>query len=270
MRTGTTISPAVRHAALFSHEDLPDPPDGHPFRLVRRPGYAIGGFLGATFGTVGVTAIEPDALENAVDDVRSVLAEQGMGKAVWFVADASPPGLLEALQARGIAPSDEPPFEPHFTAMALVAAPEPGPGDVVARLAASFEEFVAAHRIADDAFDVGEADREAFEAKSRAMWEFELDEGDYRTYVALIDGEVIAFAAAIAGANSTYLSGGGTRADSRGRGAYRSLVRARWDAAVERGTPALTVGAGAMSAPILERLGFEQVGRIDCLVDKFE
>ena len=46
----------------------------------------------------------------------------------------------------------------------------------------------------------------------------------------------------------------------RGRGAYRALVRARWDVAVERGTPALTVSAGAMSRPILERLGFVTVG----------
>jgi len=36
-------------------------------------------------------------------------------------------------------------------------------------------------------------------------------------------------------------------------------VRARWDEAVRRGTPALAVGAGAMSRPILERLGFVQV-----------
>jgi GNAT superfamily N-acetyltransferase len=64
-----------------------------------------------------------------------------------------------------------------------------------------------------------------------------------------------------------YLAGGGTRPDRRGRGAYRALVRARWDAAVERGTPALTVGAGAMSRPILERLGFAIVGWADCLVD---
>ena len=46
---------------------------------------------------------------------------------------------------------------------------------------------------------------------------------------------------------------------ARGRGAYRAVVRARWDAAVARGTPALAVGAGPMSRPILERLGFEQV-----------
>jgi len=62
-------------------------------------------------------------------------------------------------------------------------------------------------------------------------------------------------------------AGGGTRPEHRGRGAYRALVRARWDAAVERGTPILTVGAGAMSRPILERLGFTIVGWEDCLLD---
>jgi len=266
----STVSPAVRHAALFAHDDLPDPPPGHPFQLIRRPGYAIGAFPGGTFGTIAVTAIEPEAFDGVLADVRAALSEEGMGRAVWFVADACPTGLLETMLARGLLPSDEPPFEPYVTAMALVTAPAPGPGDVEARLAASFEEFVEARRISDDAFEMSEADRQAFEARSRDLWKFELDDGDYRTYVALIDGEVIAFAAAIAGANATYLSGGGTRADRRGRGAYRSLVRARWDGAVERGTPALTVGAGAMSGPILERLGFKPVGRIDCLVDRFE
>ena len=59
------------------------------------------------------------------------------------------------------------------------------------------------------------------------------------------------------------------REDARGRGAYRALVRARWDAAVERGTPALTVMAGSMSAPILDRLGFATVGEGDGLEDRF-
>ena len=270
MAAKTTISAAVRHAALFPHEDLPDPPPGHPYRLIRRPSYAVGIFPGGTFGTVAVSAIRPDELDAVLEDTRSVLAGEGAGRAVWFVPDASPPGLLEALLARGVMPSAEPPFEPYVTAMALVSAPDPGPPGVEARLARSFEEFAAGHRIADDAFEMSEADRKVFEARSRALWEFELDDGAYRTFVALIDGEVVAFAAAIAGENMTYLSGGGTRPDRRGRGAYRALVRARWDAAAERGTPALAVGAGAMSGPILERLGFEPVGRIDCLVDKFE
>ena len=54
-----------------------------------------------------------------------------------------------------------------------------------------------------------------------------------------------------------------------GLGAYRALVRARWEAAAARGTPVLTVGAGAMSRPILERLGFSIVGWADNLLDEF-
>jgi hypothetical protein len=38
---------------------------------------------------------------------------------------------------------------------------------------------------------------------------------------------------------------------------------------VERGTPALTVSAGSMSGPILERLGFAVVGEGDGLEDRF-
>ena len=267
----STISPSVRRAALFPHDDLPDPPPDHPYKQIRRPGYVVGMFPGATFGTVAVTAIEPDALERAVEDVRAVLVEHGMRRGAWLIVDAvSPSDLGARLEALGMTPSDEPPFEPRMSALALTSPPEHAPADVEARLAETIEEYVAAHRISADAFDFSDDDRAAFEAKNHALWELEQRDGKYRTFVALIDGEVVAFAAVVFGANAVYLSGGGTRADRRGRGAYRALVRARWDTAVERGTPALTVGAGAMSGPILERLGFERVGRLDCLLDKFD
>jgi GNAT superfamily N-acetyltransferase len=267
----SSISPSVRRAALFPHDDLPDPPPDHPQKLIRRPGYMIGLFPGATFGTVAVTAIEPDALELAVDDVRAVLIEHGMRRSAWLIVDAaSPSDLATRLERLGMTPSDEPPFEPHMSALALTSPPKPVPTDAEARLAETLEEFVAARRITADAFDFNDDDRAAFEAMNQVLWELEQRDGKYRTYVALIDGEVIGFAAVVFGANAVYLSGAGTRADRRGRGAYRALVRARWDTAVERGTPALTVGAGMMSGPILERLGFERVGRIDCLLDKFD
>ena len=68
------------------------------------------------------------------------------------------------------------------------------------------------------------------------------------------------FAAGTAGARAR-------RGWRRGRGVYRSLVQARWDWAVELGTPALTVQAGRMSRPILERLGFEFVEPVRVYVD---
>jgi hypothetical protein len=45
-------------------------------------------------------------------------------------------------------------------------------------------------------------------------------------------------------------------------------VHARWDEAVERGTPRIVVSAGAMSAPILLRLGFAPIGHVRLLTDR--
>jgi predicted GNAT superfamily acetyltransferase len=55
---------------------------------------------------------------------------------------------------------------------------------------------------------------------------------------------------------------------ARGRGAYRALVRARWDDAVARGTPALVTEAlPDTSYPILKRVGFVDVCTIRRLED---
>jgi predicted GNAT superfamily acetyltransferase len=66
------------------------------------------------------------------------------------------------------------------------------------------------------------------------------------------------------------LFGGSTLPEARGRGAYRALVAARWDDAVERGTPILVTQAGPMSRPILAQLGFREVCEIRILLDKFD
>ena len=65
------------------------------------------------------------------------------------------------------------------------------------------------------------------------------------------------------------LFGAAVLPEARGRGAYRALVRARWEDAAARGTPVLVTQAGRMSAPILLRAGFEEVARIHILIDRF-
>ncbi len=68
-------------------------------------------------------------------------------------------------------------------------------------------------------------------------------------------------------------SGTGTSSFSTpsGLGVYQALIAARWEAAVSRGTPALTVQAGRLSKPIVESVGFAEVGQahlnVDTLVD---
>jgi hypothetical protein len=56
---------------------------------------------------------------------------------------------------------------------------------------------------------------------------------------------------------------------ARGHGLYRALVSARWDFAVERGTPALVTEAiVTTSYPILQRLGFTEVCTVWRLQEK--
>jgi hypothetical protein len=64
-----------------------------------------------------------------------------------------------------------------------------------------------------------------------------------------------------------FLFGGSTLCEARGRGAYRALVRARWDEAVSRGAPGLVTQTAPTSEPILRRLGFEEVCRLRRLED---
>ena len=56
------------------------------------------------------------------------------------------------------------------------------------------------------------------------------------------------------------LWGGGTVTDWRGKGVYRALVAYRARIAAERGYRYLQVDATDMSAPILRRLGFLELG----------
>ena len=84
-----------------------------------------------------------------------------------------------------------------------------------------------------------------------------------------LDGEVVAAETSAPTEHGLLLYRGATVPRARGHGAYRALIRARWDEAVARGTPALITQGGSMSRPILERLGFERVGEVHMLLDEF-
>jgi GNAT superfamily N-acetyltransferase len=137
--------------------------------------------------------------------------------------------------------------------MLLTTEPPAGPREIAARAVTSVDAYVAARRLKERVF--GDYGRSYSDAELAAA--YETDEKTF--YGAWLDGELVAVAAASFTAVGAYLTSGATLAEARGRGAYRALVRARWDDAVARGTPALGVGAGPMSRPILERLGFRRV-----------
>jgi GNAT superfamily N-acetyltransferase len=82
-----------------------------------------------------------------------------------------------------------------------------------------------------------------------------------RIYVAYLHGRPASCAWTRYHAGSSFASlwGGSTVPDRRGRGLYTALVAARVQEALARGVRYLTVDAGPMSAPILQRCGFRQL-----------
>jgi GNAT superfamily N-acetyltransferase len=90
-------------------------------------------------------------------------------------------------------------------------------------------------------------------------------------YLAFIDGRPVATADItwLADERAVFLGGALTLPEFRGRGAYRALVHERWREAGRRGRDVLVTQSEPMSQPILKRLGFEVVGEISVLIDRF-
>ena len=131
-------------------------------------------------------------------------------------------------------------------------------------------EYAATIEIDWEVWQLSEEERAARRAVELDRWEPVHRAGVVHHYAAFVDGERVGFGRAIDMVGAVGLFGGAVLPEARGRGAYRALVRARWEHAAERGTPLLVVQAGAMSEPVLTRLGFESHGEIDLLVDRLE
>ncbi len=133
----------------------------------------------------------------------------------------------------------------------------------MARRVETFEEFAAANAVQWVAFESTEAQIE----ESRALLEQRWRETVSVMHGVWLDGELVCAGTSVPTEHGLLLYGGATLPDARGRGAYRALLRVRWDEAAARGTPALITQGGSMSRPILERVGFEAVGHVHMLVD---
>jgi ribosomal protein S18 acetylase RimI-like enzyme len=203
-----------------------------------------------------------DTIDPVVEQVHAILAARGRTECSWEVgSSATPPGLVEELRRRGMVDDDD----PHVIGMVLRDEPPPVAG-IEARPVASFEEFREANAVAFAAFgSLAPSD----EPRERARYEEEAEAGHQRTFVALMDGRIVGAGTSTYLDRAVTLNGGSVAPEARGRGAYRALVRARWEDAAARGTPVLITQAGRMSAPILLRLGFEEVARIHILIDRF-
>lgn len=261
---------AVRLLAEFPITYGPEPPAEMPVERVRTSRFSALLMPGPWGQLIEALDLGED-VPGAVEEVRALLRGSGRDRAVWFVAPASrPERVLERLRACGLEPAVDPPWEPQFAAMVLGEAPEPGPTGIIARAVESLDEFERALRLEDEVFEVPEDDRRAREKHRHTLWELQESGGSSMCiYVALLDGRMVGVARSLFADAAVNLSGGSVLPDARSRGVYRALVRARWDEGVARGTPALTVQAGRMSRPVLERLGFATVAEQHCLIDRF-
>jgi GNAT superfamily N-acetyltransferase len=140
---------------------------------------------------------------------------------------------------------------------------------VVIRPVRTLEDFRVHQELFTTGFGFSPEDAATVMAGVADAWRHWQSEPDRVLYLASIDGVPVAeggIAATTAG--PLVLSGGATRPEARGRGAYRALVRARWDEAVRRGHPTLVAQASSMSRPVLQRAGFRQVGTVTLFADR--
>lgn len=224
----------------------------------------LGKWQGLTF--VQRLRLAEDEVEETVEEIRGLVAERNHYSTVWWVDDrATPSDLTEHLVALGLRPAEEPRLEPHGTALALLAEP-PAVEGVTAREVQTLEEWCEAAEVGNEVFEVPAADREAQRRTAEKRFQEQRETGSGARFLAWVDGRPAASATVVWAPLGGLCLGGATYEWARGRGAYRALVRARWDAAVARGTPALVVNAGRMSRPILERLGFVPVAELDVLI----
>lgn len=199
-----------------------------------------------------------EAVDEVLGEVRRLLLARGRTATQWEVGtDAE--HLVGPLLRRGLVRD----ADPMAVAMALDREPPPAPDGVEVRAVASREEHLQAVAVQAEAF--GASPEEA--AEHRAAVEQRLEGSPFVMHGVWWQGELVGAGSCAPTPAGLALFGGAVVARARGRGAYRALIAARWQLAAAQGHPALLTQAGAMSRPILERLGFRAVGRVEMLRD---
>jgi hypothetical protein len=215
-------------------------------------------------GVSGVRVGEAD-VEALVAEVRERVSPE-KGLVWWLDPDTQPIDLHRRLLALGLSePRDRGSL---LHALACVTEPPPGPADVQVTRVDTYQEHLAATEVMWEAFSTPIDRREAQLKHLRAEFEAARDAQVPVTFLAHVDGRPAGVGRSIYSDRGVFLIAGSVLEWARGRGAYRALVRARWDDAVARGTPALVTEAlPDTSYPILKRVGFVDVCTIRRLED---
>jgi hypothetical protein len=228
---------------------------------IETPRYTLCIGSGRRWNTVQRQRFELGELDEVLAEVRATLLERDRTHTQWEVGSSAPAGLVEALLERGVKHDKD----PHAVALVLTHQPPPPRPGLSARRVRSLQELEAAMAVQWEAF--GTPADEIEEARKLLPKAFK--EGVNLRHAVWLDGDIVCTGTAAPTEHGLLLYGGATLKRARGRGAYRALIRARWDDAVSLGTPVLITQGGSLSRPILERIGFEPVGEVHMLVDDF-
>jgi hypothetical protein len=260
------IPEAVRRLAEHPFTELEAPPG---FEKIERDGFLLVLNPHPSAQVLEPVGLRAEDVEDAVRESRAIARAAGKTLLAWWIAPEDDE-LAGALERLGLRNEDTPGFEAAENAMVLLHPPAGSGGeDVVVREVAGFEEFRATSEVTLAAFEAPPAMRDEIMASLVDRYaEYCLPGNPSRGFVAFLDGRVVGAATAALGVAGVNLFGGAVLREARGRGVYRALTLARWQMAVERGTPALTIQAGRMSKPIAERLGFEQLATVRLYVDR--
>jgi GNAT superfamily N-acetyltransferase len=257
------VSEPVRRLALCPFHELPVAPDVDHVEL---DGAFIAINKWPNAQIVGMRGNGPADVEATVEAARAVARERTKTIVGWWV----PPDqdhVVPALESAGLVNRDTPGYEAIENTLALVAPPPIADDleDIEARMIETWDDFRAAARVAEQVFGMPPVTDDYLRMRYD---DYRHPDNPGRAFVALIDGRIIGTSYAAFGDAGVNLFGGSVLPEARGRGVYRALIRARWETAVARGTPALTVQAGRSSRPICERLGFVFLAPVRIFVDQ--
>jgi GNAT superfamily N-acetyltransferase len=263
----TEIPDAVRRQALHPFRELPSVPG---FERIDHGTFIAWLHAMPMAQLVEPLALSPDDVRAAVEEARAIVRAHGRSLLIWMIGSDQRRLGLE-LEQLGLVNADTPGFEAVENAMALLEPPAGAtPTDVSVVEVDSYESFAASQRVIVEAFGVTAEMRDEMEQELPKRYDEYMTPGNpMRQLNALLDGRVVGTAGAAVGPAGINLFGGSVLPAARGRGVYRALTRARWDIAVALGTPALTIQAGRMSRPIVERLGFQFIDTVAVYVDDF-
>ena len=219
----------------------------------------VGGADGVWASVQGIRLRDGEAAD-AVAEVRGLLEPAGTRVVSWWLTErATPADVEEQLLAAGL---EIVPRDYRLEALVVTTPPPAGPPEIEVRPATTAEQWATIRELQDSVFDNPPERR-----PTREQLLAEFPGTTSVLFGAWLDGELVGAGAASPSSRGLLLWGGSVRADARGRGCYRALVRVRWDEAVRRGTPALTVSANDESGPTLRKLGFEKVLELRRLED---